>query len=236
MDETTTDVVQPESGGQATPKPETSPQGAGQDSPGGESQIETLSQQVKELTGVVRALQSDKDKGVAKVSRDLKDLSEQFDTYYKRRESGMSHEQALREEALDEIVAERMGPQKDTQVSPEERQATQPKVTVEDYLSPLLKVSGLEDTDSDVIEIIRNERDPGRQMTAIAELAESRKQAQATPASPGATLSTGGGQTVQGDTLESVTEELNAELAKGVKDHARIRELRVKQASLLPKQ
>ena len=62
MDETTMDVVPTEGGEQIAPQSEPSPEGAVQDSPGGESAIEALSQQVKSLSGIVSALQSDRER------------------------------------------------------------------------------------------------------------------------------------------------------------------------------
>ncbi len=238
MDETTKDVVPAEGGEQETPSPEPSTQDAEQGSPGGESQIEALSQQVIELSGMVRALQSDKDKGVARVSREVKDLSEQLETYYKRRESGLSHEQALREEVLDEIVAERRGTPDDAGVSPTAEPAVQPKVTVEDYLLPLLKLSGLDANDPEVIDIIRAERNPGKQVLAISELTERRKKAKETPPNPGAVMSSGSGEAVEGETLDSITKELQAEMAKPATPatRARIQELSQKQKKLLPRE
>jgi hypothetical protein len=237
MDETTKDVVPAEGGGQETPSLDTSPKDAEQGSPGGESQVEALSQQVIELTGMVRALQSDKDKGVARVSKEVKDLSEQLESYYERREAGLSHEQALREEVIDEIVAERRGLSDDTSVLPKEEPAVRPEATIDDYLLPLLNISGLKDNDPDVIEILRKERDPGKRVIAIGELTEKRKQAQETEPNPAAVLAAGGGEAVEGETLESVTKELNdlQMLPATPATRARIKELGKKHKELLPK-
>lgn len=235
MDETTTDVVPAEGGEQETPSPETSTQGTEQGSSSEESPIEALSQQVTELTGMMRALQSGKDKGVARVSKDVKDLSDQLETYYQRREAGQSHEQALREEALDEIVAERRGTPGDTSVPPKEEPAAQTTVAVDDYLSAILKATGLTSNDPDVVEILRDS-DPIKRLNAIGALAETRKQAQTTPGSAAAVLPSGAGGAVESETLESVTEELRVERAKPIKDFKKIGELGKKHLELLPKQ
>jgi len=234
MTETTKDVVPAEGGEQEVPTPDVSPEVAGQDSPGGESQLETVLQQVTELTGQVRALQSDKDKGVAQVSREVKTLSKQYKTYFQRRESGLSHEQALREDVLDSIVAERGVTPEIASVPPEGVPAEQPKVASEDYLSPILKMAGLDVNDSDVIAILRDESDPFKRITAVGALAETRKQKP--PLTPGAALPSGGGQAVETETLDSVNAELQEELAREKKDFLRIRELGKKHKELLPKE
>ena len=233
MDETTKDVAQPEGGEQIVPQSDPSPEVTEQDSPGGESQIEALSQQVNELQGMVRAFQSDEDRRIPTIERTLKTHGEQLEAYHQRRKAGQTHEQALREQALDEIAAERLG---DSQVPPKEEPATPPTVAAPDYLSPVLKMAGLKDTDAAVVDILRKERDPGRQMSAIAELVETRKQAQQTPASPGAVLPTGDGETVETENLDSISAELN-ELAKNPSQNwARFQELKKKHAELVPKE
>ncbi len=130
MDETTTDVVPTEGGEQIAPQSDPSPEGAVQDSPGGESTIEALSQEVKKLTGMVRAFQSDEDRRIPAIERKLSAQAEQLEAYYQRRKEGKTHEQAQREQALDEIAAERLG---DTPVPPTQEVAPQATVAVEDY-------------------------------------------------------------------------------------------------------
>lgn len=237
MDEKTMDVVPSDDGAQIAPQSDPSSKGRGQDSPGEESTIEALSRKLDSLQGIVSALQSDKDRRIPAIEKQLKAQAEQLESYYKRRESGMSHEDAMKADILDQIVAERLSGN-DRDISQPKAPAEPTNVTIEDYLSPLLKLSGLDDNDAGVIEIVRKERDPRKQIRAIAELAESRKQVQQTPPNPAAVLPSGGGQALEGETLESITAELNAELAKPAtpQTRARIRELGKRQRELLPKQ
>jgi len=238
MDETTTDVVPTEGGEQIAPQSDPSTTGAVQDSPGGESTIEALSQQVNQLTGMVRAFQSDEDRRIPTIERELKAQSEQLESYHKRRESGMTEQEAQRAEVLDQIVSERISTTpRNLTVSQDTVPAEQMTVTVEDYLSPLLQLSGLDANDAAVIEIVRKERDPAKQMTAIVQLSESRKQAQDTPAIPAAVMPSGGGQPVEGETVDSITKELNELYTMPVTPatRARIQELGKKQKELLPK-
>ena len=234
MDETTTDVVPTEGGEQIEPQSDASPEGSEQDSPSGESQIEALSQQVANLSGIVSALQSDKDRRIPAIEKQLAAQAEELEKYHQRREAGQTHEQALREQALDELVASKLG---DTEVPPKEEKATQPTVASADYLSPLLKVHGLDANDADVISILREHpNDAPGQIIALDRLIESRKQT--TPANVAATMPSGGGQAVESESLDSVTKELQAEMLKpaGPEQRERIKELRKKQAELLPKE
>jgi len=234
MDETTKDVVQPEGGGQETPTPEASPPATEQGSPSGESQLEAALKKINELDGQVRALQSDKDRGVARVSKEVKDLSKQIERYEQWKELGKSKEEALRELQIDELLASSQP--ESAEVPPKEEPAVQPKAAGEEYLNPYLESLGLEDSDPDVIDILRKNRDPASRIIAMSELSKSRKQAQAPP-NPAAVQPTGAGGAVQPETLESVTEQLNRELAKPAspETRARIRELGKKQKELLPK-
>jgi hypothetical protein len=208
MDETTTDVVPTEGGEQIAPQSEPSPEGAAQDSPGGESTIEALSQEVKQLSGMVKAFQSDEDRRIPAIERQLKSQAEQQESYHKRRDSGMSQEEAQRAEVLDQIVSERIGPAKDTTVPPAQEAAPQTQAAVADYLSPILTATGLDANDADVVELLRKERDPAKQQLAIAELAITRKTAQEVPANPAAVLPSGSGQAVESETLESLSERM----------------------------
>ena len=208
MDETTTDVVPTEGGEQIEPQSDPSPEGTVQDSPGGESTIEALSTQVKELSGMVRAFQSDEDRRIPTIERQLKSQSEQLESYHQRRETGMSHEEALRADVLDQIVAERMTPASDTTVPPTEAPAAQPTAAVEDYLSKTLEREGLTSNDPDVVEILRTERDGIKRVLAIGALADARKQAPKTPAKAAAVLPGGGGQAFESGTFESLSKRL----------------------------
>ncbi len=207
MSDETTDVVQTAEGGQETPTPAPSTPEGGQDSPGTESPVEALSQDVKELTGMVRALQSEKDSRIAGIQRQVTDNSEQLKTYHERVKSGMTHDEALREDVLDQVAAQYQPPGA-TQVSPPAEAAPQPQVTSDEILAPYLKIAGLEQNDPDVIEILRAERDQSQQFLKIAELGQQRKQAPATPLSPGAVMPTGGGEAVTSETMESLTAQL----------------------------
>jgi hypothetical protein len=86
-----------------------------------------------------------------------------------------------------------------------------------------------------VVEILR-ERDPLKRVVALTSLAVSRKQAQTTPAAAGNVLPSGTGATVSEENLETIKEQLDAELAKPKKDFQKIKELTKKHGDLLPKE
>ena len=73
-------------------------------------------------------------------------------------------------------------------------------------------------------------------MTAVANLAEARKQV--TPANPAAVMASGGGKAVEGDTLESITKELNElyTMPATPATRKRIQELGKQQKEFIPKQ
>lgn len=233
MDETTTDVVQPEGGEQIAPQSDPSPQGTEQDSPGGESQIEVLSQEVTRLSGMVRAFQSDEDRRIPTIERELKTQGEQLKAYHERREAGLTHEQAQREQALDELVATRLG---DAPVPPTQEAAPQATVAVTENLSPILKLAGLDSGDADVIEIIRaNPENELAQISAITKLAETRKQV--TPAKAAAVMPSGGGKAVVSEDVDSLSERLSELLdlpMQTAESEAEREEIRAKLNTLSP--
>jgi glutamate dehydrogenase/leucine dehydrogenase len=109
-------------------------------------------------------------------------------------------------------------------------------VAVDDSLSAILNLAGLTSNEADVVEILRQETDPLKRVVALTSLAESRKQAQTTPAAAGNVLPSGTGATVSEETLETITEQLKVENAKPIKDFEKIKELREKNLELLPKE
>jgi hypothetical protein len=116
------------------------------------------------------------------------------------------------------------------EVPPAEGQATPKPVAPDAILSSVLSIAGLDSGDPDVVEIMR--------VLAVNKLVESRKQAQQTPANEAAVMPSGGGSAVEPTTLESITRELNEELAKPStpETRKRIQELGKQQREFIPKQ
>lgn len=176
---------------------------------------------------VERRTQSIKDKRIARHESEISSLKDTLAELKTLQSEGMSEKQALQYMEMKEALA-KLGGSVGDEAPPVQEKATQPSVAVGDYLSPLLRLSGLDANDSAVIDIVRNERDPAKQMTAIANLAETRKQVAQKPANPAAVLPAGGGHAPDGETVESVTAELNEEIGKPHQNKERIRELNKK--------
>jgi hypothetical protein len=107
-------------------------------------------------------------------------------------------------------------------------------VAEDESLSAILNLTGLTSNEPEVVEILR-ERDPLKRVVALTSLAETRKQAQTTPAAAGNVLPSGTGATVSEENLETISTELQAEFDKPIQDIKKIRELGKKQKELLPR-
>ena len=234
MDETINKESLPGDAGEIEGKQSTS---AAQDKPTSAVDVDSLKDILEPLVQaeVERRTQSLKDKRIAKQESRISGLEDALAELKALKSEGMSEKQAIQYMQMKEFlntqgVAGSEAPQAN-------EQPTQSQVVVDDYLSPILQASGLDANDADVVDIIRKQRDPRLQMRAIGELAIARKQAQEKPAKPAQVMPSGGGYAAEGDTLESVTTELNELLAKPVTPEIRnrIRELGKKQRELLPK-
>ena len=179
--------------------------------------------------------QSIKDKRIAIQEGRITGIEDTLAQLKELQADGMSEKQAIQYVKMEELLASQ-GQTSPTEAPPAEVPAEQPAVAVGDYLSPILKMAGIDANDPEVITMLRDERDPIKQINAVTALAEARKQT--TPPNPAAVLPSGGGKAVPTETLESVTAELQAELAKPSTPATRVRiqELGKKSKELLPKQ
>jgi hypothetical protein len=183
---------------------------------------------------VERRTQSIKDKRIAKQESRISSLEDTLAELKALQSEGMSEKQAIQYMKMQELLANQ-GTGAREEAPPAQELAAQTPVAVGDYLSPLLRLVGIEANDADVIDIVRKERDPAKQMSAVALLAENRKRISQIPPNPAAVLPTGSGQAVEGESLESVTAQLNAELAKPIQDKNKIRDLGKRQKQLIPR-
>jgi uncharacterized coiled-coil protein SlyX len=157
---------------------------------------------------VERRTQSVKDKRIAKQESRISSLEDTLAQLKELQADGMSEKQAIQYVKMEEILASQ-GQQVPTEVPPEGEPAAQPQVAADTVLSSVLNNAGLLDTDADVIAIVSaNPKNELAQIKAIIQLAETRKQAQPTPANQAATLPSSSGQAIEGDTLESLSERL----------------------------
>ena len=180
-----------------------------------------------------RGAQSTKDKRIAKQESRISSIEDTLAQLKELKADGMSEKQAIQYMETQEFLKSQG--QIPTEAPPAEEPAVQPEVATDVLLSSVLEMAGLKDSDPDVITLLREERDPAKQIIAIGTLAETRKQAKESPPSPGAALSSGGGKAVETETLESVTAELEAERAKPIRDREKFLELSEKHKILLPR-
>ena len=184
---------------------------------------------------VEKRTQSVKDKRISKQESRISSLEDTLAELKALRADGMSEKQAVQYIEMKEFLASQVQEPGSTQSVDEP--AVQPQVAADGYLSTVLTLAGLTSNEPDVVELLRKERDPIKQIIAIGALSEARKQAKQTPPNPAATMPMGGGQTPEGDTLESVSAELNALYAMPVTPatRQRIQELGKRNRELLNK-
>ena len=198
MDESNMESA-PSSGAQGQPSPGVSGSSGGQpSSPVDGSAFEAVLKKLNELDSQVRAFQSGKDKGIAKLSKEFDNLSEQFARYEQYRQKGLTPEQASREIQLDDLLAERRSavsqapPAAPANLGGNQAQGPDTDSVVESFL----KVAGLDANSADVVQILRGSADPIAQIGKLSALAEQRKAQAAVPPNPAAVLPGGGGQSV----------------------------------------
>lgn len=233
MDETINkETVESSPGAEETPSPQTSEAQAAPSAVDEESLKSILEPMIQ--AEVEKRTQSIKDKRIAKQESRISTLEDTIAQLKELQAEGMSEKQAIQYMRMQELLeSQGISP---PETPPEREQATQPSVAGDELLSSVLKLAGLKDTDADVIDILRAEKDPARRVIAINSLVETRRQAQQTPANPAAAMSTGGGQAVETDTLESVEAELTRLMKNPTENIQKLREVRKKHAELLKQQ
>jgi hypothetical protein len=186
---------------------------------------------------VDKRTQSIKDKRIAKQESRISGLEETLAQLKELKDEGLSEKFAIQFLEMREQLGSRG--EVPPEVPPAEGQATPKPVAPDAILSSVLSIAGLDSGDPDVVEIMRsNPNDAASQVLAVNKLVESRKQAQQTPANEAAVMPSGGGSAVEPTTLESITRELNEELAKPStpETRKRIQELGKQQREFIPKQ
>jgi hypothetical protein len=193
-----------------TPTPEISPETAQTPSPVGGDALEPVLKRLEGLEGMVRSLQSGKDKGIAKQADEIKGLKDQVSRVLELVKEGKSQEAAIqiaeREARIDELLAERYGPNQPASAPPVAQAATQP--VANELTQVLLTQLGLDPNSADVVAVLRETADPLTQVTRFTQLAQKAKQAP--PANPAAVQVTGSGISAAVDDLESIDRQLAA--------------------------
>ena len=143
-----------------------------------------------------RGAQSTKDKRIAKQESRISGLEDTLAQLKELKDDGLSEKVAI--QFLE--MREQLGSQSQevpADAPPAQEAAPQAQAAVADYLSPILTATGLDANDAEVVELLRKERDPFKQVSALAELANTRKTAQEVPANTAAQLPSGSGQVVE---------------------------------------
>lgn len=188
---------------------------------------------VKNLEGQVRALQSDKDKGIAKVGKQVNDLAEQMEKYESYRERGLKPEQAVREMQIDALLAGQRD-EGSTEFLPKEEGGTEPKVASADQKAILQRL-GLQPNDPKVLEVLREKDNPIEQVASFAALALEKAKTQQAPTNEAQVMPSASGATST-ETIDSLTEELNELMRESPGKHMkRITEIRAKLKEQLPR-
>ncbi len=167
--------------------------------------VKTLESLVKDLAGQVRALQSDKDRGVHKLDQKLNSLTETIKQYEKYRGKYEPDEAQWRMQ-VDALLAQGQGiPQADV---PSAGGGGTPTQAAGVDTATLVKAVGLDANSPEVLAAIRDHQDNlFEQYAAITNLAVKRQAAQQTPPNSAQIMSAGGGQPVPSVTVDSLTAE-----------------------------
>jgi hypothetical protein len=225
-----TDSGQQAVGEQVTPNPEASPPADDKQTSSVTAEpLEVVLQRLEAIEGTVRGLKSDNDRGVHKLSKKVDSYVEKIAKYEERRSKGLEPEAALRELQIDELLADR-DPSSQTDAPANDADGTAELPAGVD--AQVLEGLGLEANSPEVVELLRRD---DASLNDFLKLAIQQGLKNQQPANPATITPTGSGETVGSDNLEAVTAELDAEIAKELPNHEKVRELQKKQSALLPR-
>ena len=155
-----------------------------------------------------RGAQSTKDKRIAKQESRISSLEDTLAQVKGLQAEGMSEKQAIQFMRMEELL-DAQGKQVPPVVPPAQEPAAQAKVALDEGLSAILKFTGLDSGEAEVIAIIKaNPNNELAQISAVTQLAESRKQAQTKPGSAAAVLPSSAGGAVVSEDMGSLSKRL----------------------------
>ena len=194
--------------------------------------VDRLEAALRELQGQVRALQGEKDRGVHEVKGQVQTLMKQLEWVERAKARGLSLDEI--EEQLELKALLQGNKQGNSPTGSPVAAAGSPAQVAGIDTQALLSNLGLNANDAEVIQALRD-GDFGAQLGKLASLSAAKKAQQpAREPNPAALMPSVGGQSVPVENLETISAELEQELAKPIKDMKRIRELAAKQKALLP--
>ncbi len=154
-----------------------------------------------------RGAQSTKDKRFAKQESRISSLEDTLAQFDELKAEGMSKKQAIQYMRTQELL-DAQGNEAPTDAPPATEPAVPATVAEDDSLSAILNLTGLKANEADVVAILRQDNDPLKRVVALTALAETRKQAQTTPAAAGNVLPSGTGTPVVSEDIGSLSERL----------------------------
>ena len=207
-----------------------SPAQGEQSSPASEPSLADVLRELTEVRSQVRALQGEKDKGIAKVAKRLDTFAEQLAEYKELTSGGLSEKAALKLMQLDEPpVRHDVNPAPAAAVGTGGNQPNSANVDTD----TILRAAGIAPNDPEVTQLVREGK---TSLTDVMQFIVERSKRASTQPNPAQVLPGTSGQSVPAEPgLEDLTTELTRLLQNPSANIARIRELRAKQAALLPK-
>jgi hypothetical protein len=198
-------------------------------------ELEAVLKEVKTLRQEIKGLQSEKDRGAKKLGQRVDVMEERLSRYDELRQSGLTSAQARRELKLDALLAEQDGGSSgdDGQAQPAGNRTAAPGVDI----NQIIVGFGLDANDAAVVGVLQKHTDSLEAVGELAKLAGAKNNPQTpTPTNAGQMMPSSAGVSVQtGETLDAVTQQLQAELIKPIKNMVEIKKLQKKHAALLPR-
>jgi len=211
-------------------QPPASPVQSPQGSPASEPTIADVLKKMADIDAQVRALQGNKDKGIAKVSKRLDQFAEQLAEFNELKAQGLSDKVAMKLMRLDNLTDEPVtGTEPAAVVDKGGNLNHNPNVDTD----ALLRAAGIEPNDPEVTQLYRQGK------TGVADIAQfivERKGRAAVQPNPAQVLPVGGGQSLSsGNELAEIDEQLARLMLNPTQNMVEIRKLSARQKELLPK-
>ena len=213
-----------------TPNPVVSPETPTTPSPVSQDALEAALKRISDLEAQQRATQSDKDKGIVKVAKEVAEVKEQFARYEEYRKR-FEPEEAVRQMQLDAILAERYAVQPGASSTPQPPGSGQ--VVASEVPAGFLESLGLDANSADVNQVLRETNDFVERVSRFTALAQKARQAPAP--NPAAVQVTGSGANASGEDVDTLTARLSALQNEPSKNIVEIKKVSAQLRELLPK-
>ena len=191
-------------------------------------------QQLKELQGHVRSLQSGKDKGTQRVQTEVQSLAEQMKRYGEYLDRYKDPGEAARQYELDDLLAQKRQGISNTNATYTGKDGSPTATSGVDYTG-FINAMGLPVNDAEVVAATTSGGETLDVINKLTDIANKRRQSPKPPAQP-SPLPSSGGQTLPGEeTLDDVTAKLDQAMSQPVLDMTLVRILKAKQLALMSK-